>query len=331
MKKRATKKIKSSVKRFCLENKRFSLFFLLLFFLDMRLGILNDQLFLNNLNTDPIQTTTRVPSVLYFVHGYASDNQIFNDMIQYLNQTNFFYQYTTSQPYFFDYFEKYNKSGYSRFETHFITDGISAYATDFFQSIQSNHNSLTRVDIIAHSLGGIIVREMLRLFHSQLMKNKIIINRVITLGTPHLGSKLANHPLKDTVELFAGDEWDTPIIDSLIPNSDFIRQLNFPTADYMSNINWYFVGGISLDPFCYLAKKFVFNGLDCDGFVDWRSALAMELEVDSCLRLVVMKSHHTLYNDPKQEIYECVLDWFKPNFRLSKIHSGLDLESTPAL
>jgi hypothetical protein len=310
------KEIKSSVKQVCSENKRYSLLLLFLILVDLQFGFFRGTIISENLDLKSQQSSIRMSSALYFIHGYAGDNQDFTDMVQYLNQTNFLRHYPTGNPYFFDYFAKYNKSGLTRHETHFVVNGISAYATDFYHSLQSTHDVYTRIDIIAHSLGGIIVREMLRLFHSELEKSKIIISRIITLGTPHLGTKLANHPLKEPVEVFAGDKWDTPIIDSLTPECDFINRLNDPTLDYMNNVNWYFVGGISLDPICYLGKRLVFDGLNCDGFVDWRSALAMKLDIKNCLRLVVEKTHHNLYHDPKQEIYQYIHDWIKPDFRV---------------
>ncbi len=310
------KKTKLSIQKLFSQNKRYSLFLLFLILVDMQFGMLNEDFIIKKMDSDLHYSTMRLSSALYFVHGYKGNNQDFSDMIRYLNQTSFFQQYSTPKPYFFSYFQKYDSKGLSWYETHFIFNGITVFATDFFQYILSNHNNFTKIDIIAHSLGGIIVREMARLFKSELENRMIYIENVITLGTPHLGTKLATHPLKNSIEIFTGDEWNTPIIESISPSSAFISRLNAKADEYMSDINWYFVAGVSIDPISYLGTKLVFNGKNCDGFVDWKSALAMGLDIGNCTRLVVEKTHHHLRCDPHQEIYHYITEWIRPDFRI---------------
>ena len=263
----------------------------------------------------------RISSCIYFVHGYGANNSQFYDMINFFNDTEIFHRYTISSPLFFDYFKKYREMDITEKEIHGLDGGITTYASDFYNQLVKEHSNGAQIDIVAHSLGGLIIRELLRNYRYELEMNGIRFNRIVTLGTPHLGSILAQHPLKETLMMFLGSEWDTPIIESVKPNSSFVTHLNTRPLDYMSEINWLFIAGVSLGILETLGQRVIFNGLSCDGFVTYESALGYKLEQDVNIfinRVILQKSHFQLIYDPEeQESYKSIIQWFNhynPNY-----------------
>jgi triacylglycerol lipase len=65
-----------------------------------------------------------------------------------------------------------------------------------------------RIDLVAHSLGGLVAR-----FYLQQLGGARRIDRLITLGTPHQGTHAANFI-------------PTPLVRQLLPDAPFIRHLN---------------------------------------------------------------------------------------------------------
>lgn len=254
--------------------------------------------------------TDSVGSQVYFVHGYNGNNSQFNDMINYLNNTNSFDRKSEKIcPLFFNYYEKYHNLGLSKTEIHNIVGGISTYAMDFYNQLCETHET-AEIDIVAHSLGGLIVREMLRNHRNELERSGITVLRVITLGTPHLGTELVNHPLTEQILWFCGWNCETLIEQSLTPNSVFLSHLNQHPASYMDDIEWFFVAGVSLHPLAFSVQEIIFNGVPCDGLVDCESALGIGLDFEPSNRLILQKDHQQLICDPQnQESYECVDKW----------------------
>jgi len=255
-------------------------------------------------------------SSLYFIHGYGGNNSQFDDLLQCMEKSSFSKRHIKKNVHihFFDYFKKYYAINMTLDEIHNIKGGISTYATDFFELLNSNYYSSTQIDIdiVAHSLGGLIVREMLRLYSTQLRDIGINIARVITLGTPHLGSDLSNNPL---VELIIGSDCDNQVINSMAPDSDFITLLNRNPESYMSNIEWYFIAGINLNIFPIIIQELVFSGVPGDGIVDWKSALAVNLDFEPESRVVLYKDHNQLIFDPKnKESYSYIRRWLIGDF-----------------
>jgi pimeloyl-ACP methyl ester carboxylesterase len=86
----------------------------------------------------------------------------------------------------------------------------------------------TRADIVAHSMGGLVARKFVFDNHHYRSSNNYeqgAIRRLITLGTPHQGSALANILLRDqsvTVNCLRDDEPNTPGIQ----NSDIDEAIN---------------------------------------------------------------------------------------------------------
>ncbi|MFX0173378.1 MAG: esterase/lipase family protein [Candidatus Hodarchaeota archaeon] len=255
-------------------------------------------------------------SYVYFVHGYFASNSYFDDMISFLNNSGYFQVDSDHKitPAYFDYFEKYIRLNMTRKTVHYIEGGISTYAEDFFELLCTTHTTPTKLVIIAHSLGGIITREMLRNYRVQLEEMGIQIVRVITLATPHLGTELATYPLIESALNLMRSSWSTPVGRSLSPSSEFIRRLNKDISTYMNNIDWYFIAGVSFDLVSLFGQELIYNGIPCDGFVDWKSALAIGLDVEPAVRLVLPKDHYQLIHDPKnQESYQYICNWLSGN------------------
>ncbi|MFX0087798.1 MAG: esterase/lipase family protein [Candidatus Hodarchaeota archaeon] len=133
--------------------------------------------------------TDSIGSQVYFVHGYCGNESQFYDMINYLDNSELFNNQLnrTIEHLFFNFYEKYYNLGMTKTQIHNIQGGISTFALDFFEQLRQTHDS-AEISIVAHSLGGLIVREMLRNHRRELELSKITIIRVITLGTPHLGT-----------------------------------------------------------------------------------------------------------------------------------------------
>jgi pimeloyl-ACP methyl ester carboxylesterase len=106
----------------------------------------------------------------------------------------------------------------------------------------------TQIDIIGHSMGGLIARELLRIHRENLQDNyQVDIGRVITLGTPHEGSYIAHEtiPAQLVVWLFSwiGPNWDSILFDSFDPDSDFLTTLNENPSSYSNDIEWTTISG----------------------------------------------------------------------------------------
>ena len=255
--------------------------------------------------------SSRTLTFIYFVHGYGATNSQFGDMIKYF-EDDFSKYYVNKRPLFFDYFSKYLNESFSTDDVHHIEGGISTYAKDCFDQLLNSHPEGARVDIIAHSMGGLILREMLRNFRNELENKGIIIHKVATLGTPHLGTELATHPIKELAVNFMGQDWQSPVIKTISPASRFILQLNHEPERYMNGIKWFFLAGQSTEIINVLGQLLIYNGVACDGFVDSESALGLGLDVSGIKRAILPKNHYQLIFDPvNQDSYLCINKWLQ--------------------
>jgi len=80
------------------------------------------------------------------------------------------------------------------FRYYDLTRNFSTYAAALVRLIefirrlaQIKHQSVPKVNIIAHSMGGLIVREALQVQYASKAKAEEAINKIVTLGTPHRG------------------------------------------------------------------------------------------------------------------------------------------------
>ena len=80
------------------------------------------------------------------------------------------------------------------FRYYDLTRNFSSYASalvrliDFVRRLaQIKHEAVPKVNIIAHSMGGLIVREAVQMEYRSKVKAEAVINKIVTLGTPHRG------------------------------------------------------------------------------------------------------------------------------------------------
>ncbi len=275
-----------------------------------------------DLLTTQVDSNNQSNAHVYFVHGYNGKNSQFNDLILYLLGNNLLDRYVSYQ--YFDYFERGQSEGLSTYEIH-EKYNISDYAYDFCMKLANKHHSEAQIDIVAHSLGGLITREMLRLYREQLENQGINISRIITLGTPHTGIQFANVPLLEVIDAFLGDRWYSTILNSIDPSSSFLQTLNAAPSNYSEGIEWYTIAGVCNHPIAILTQGLL-GGLH-DGLIEYRSASAeyrfsnifssLSIQVDLPLfthTKVILNGvgHDQLINDPHHQIsYPYLDDWLQ--------------------
>lgn len=190
--------------------------------------------------------------VLYFVHGYFGSNSDFADMMQaFAAESEISAGFTA-----FHSFSYYSAFGISDTDTTAINNlhyasSIDDYAEDLYDAL-SQYPSGTQINFVAHSMGGIIVRRMLMNYRTQLENSEVDIGCVVTMGTPNLGTWLAN-PLNSWATILTllggylgsnGALWPSPVFWSLCPLAPFIIDLNYDPNSYSDNIRWYTGAGI---------------------------------------------------------------------------------------
>ncbi|MHA1965028.1 MAG: alpha/beta fold hydrolase [Candidatus Thorarchaeota archaeon] len=191
------------------------------------------------------QTEMKNPlaSAVYFVHGYFGSDSEWFDLMPYLNLG----VYNIVE--FFDYFAKY--SGMTENEVHWLIENpISTYANDLADEVIARLPDNTQVDFVGHSMGGIIIREMIRLRADDLKAAKIGIGSVFTLASPHMGTEMAEINLVGNalafISLLYGDLWYSPALFAMQPDSPFMISLNNDPDSYGSDINWHALATIDL-------------------------------------------------------------------------------------
>ncbi|MHA1613725.1 MAG: esterase/lipase family protein, partial [Candidatus Thorarchaeota archaeon] len=207
------------------------------------------------------QTNMKNPlgTCVYFVHGYLGNDETFFNMIDTLNPS-LRVNYGSENILKFSYFDAYQNL--TKLEVHNLEGGISTYAEDFLNRILSdNHPIGTQIDIVGYSLGGLITREMLRLYRPNLQSEGIDVGRVITLGTPHNGTPMASSTLISIGvtylnSFFTGETWSTPVFHSVNYGTPFISTLNSDPESYSNDIKWYTIAGDNLGTFYLLGLIF---------------------------------------------------------------------------
>lgn len=111
----------------------------------------------------------------------------------------------------------------------------------------------TQIDIVAHSMGGLITREMLRCYRNVLRSDDIDVGRVITIGTPHYGTYAATAPLPLALVYYIQNiipqvsDWDTAVLRSFAPGSAFLTTLNANPSSYSYDIVWDTISGRNMN------------------------------------------------------------------------------------
>jgi len=183
-------------------------------------------------------------SYVYFVHGFHGTNDQFLNLIEELGILGTFDGYGDDNVRYFDYFEDYS----SHSDAHAAS--IEEFAVNFKDKLINEHPAGTQIDIVAHSMGGLITRQMLMTERETLESSGIEIARVITLGTPHQGTNIAIPGLIphyiSILDLFYNPEpWICDVFYQLAPDHDFITTLNDDPMSYSSGIEWYTFSAIS--------------------------------------------------------------------------------------
>jgi pimeloyl-ACP methyl ester carboxylesterase len=130
---------------------------------------------------------------LYFVHGYWGTDADFELLYDYFRfeQNLFETDYDVDNVRYFDYFEYYSADSLLEMDAVHWAHSTSEFADNLFNELLGLPSD-SQVTIIAHSMGGLITREMLRLHRDNLDSAGISLGKVITLGTPQTGTWLAN-------------------------------------------------------------------------------------------------------------------------------------------
>jgi uncharacterized protein (TIGR02145 family) len=151
------------------------------------------------------------------IHGWLGGLSSFEDMDAYLLQQGYIWPLT--------YRKTYPNSASFNDNINAAYDGI----IDLFSKVRSGKISCGKVDIIAHSMGGILSR-----LYLQSTNYKNDIHKLITLNTPHSGTQGANFiydignvmcPLLEWINI--GEFICSPAVENMRVNSNSIRnQLN---------------------------------------------------------------------------------------------------------
>ena len=190
---------------------------------------------------------------LYFVHGYWGMDSALYDMQDNLEgRISFKTEYDVNNIKFFDYYEAFGATTDLEKDLVHWAFSISVFAFNLYAELNSLPND-SQVNIIAHSMGGLIVREMLRLYRTDLEIGGINIGKIITIGTPHYGTNLAGYqlPWAPILALIGGlivrgDLWPSPVFWEMDPLSSFLSTLNEDPMSYSSGIDWYTISGYDL-------------------------------------------------------------------------------------
>ncbi|MHA2081755.1 MAG: DUF7379 domain-containing protein [Candidatus Thorarchaeota archaeon] len=257
------------------------------------------------------QNTMRHPlgRYLYFVHGFwgETDNflKLWNNLTTRPDFNTLHYYYNDIKE--FSYFDYYGAISEAEKDAVHREYTISNFAENLYNELLSLPSG-SQVNIIAHSMGGIIVREMLRLYRTDLETSEKSFGKIITLGTPNGGTWLAN-PDNDWAALYAviggylytGHLWPSPVFWSMSPNTALMIQLNSDPLAYSSNIDWYTISGYSFagSVLTYFIHFDISDPVVARGMAHLSFSEQADFDV----------AHSVLIDDPDGTTYDSVHDW----------------------
>jgi triacylglycerol esterase/lipase EstA (alpha/beta hydrolase family) len=239
-------------------------------------------------------------SYVYFVHGFHGNDDQFENLINTLYGWGTFDEYDGYG--YFDYFEDYS--------SHNVAHGasIEEFAENFRNKLIYEHPAGTQIDIVAHSMGGLIVRQMLMEDRQTLESYGIEVARVITLGTPHDGTSIAAPGLGviyvRIMDLFYNEEpWICDVFEQMGPDNDFITTLNADPLSYSSGIEWYTFSAISNSAEAIVLLP-VHLGANDVPVANGRAHLsfATQRTIENC-------EHNQLIDDTQQRTYTDISTW----------------------
>ncbi len=135
----------------------------------------------------------------------------------------------------------------------YLYEKIEFVLSDYFGDKWKN-SEVYKIDLVVHSQGGLVVREMLRGLREntggfgELENAANHINRVITVNTPHFGSSLAAENMNDIIEKYPGlaliiNDLDNPKKHSLVEAKVDLSFWKDRGAGLISpNWYWYLLG-----------------------------------------------------------------------------------------
>jgi pimeloyl-ACP methyl ester carboxylesterase len=243
---------------------------------------------------------------LYFIHGYwGLDAQFTNMWSDFSGHGLFKTDYES--PRFFDYFEAYGATTQSEKDAIHWGCSISSFAYNLYDELR-NLPSGSQVNIIGHSMGGLIAREMLRLYRTQLDSAGVSIGKVVTLGTPNYGTYLAS-PSNNWAFilsligglLYSGTLWPSPVFWSMAPASCLFWALNSDPLNYSSGIEWCTVSGY--DVIGSVLTLFIHGDVSDPIVARGRAHLSFATQAFFDV------SHYLLIDDPSETTYDYIADW----------------------
>lgn len=169
------------------------------------------------------------PSLL-MVHGLWGTSSTFQEMEEHLMQQN------TKM---YDDFQTNRMSYLASISNNLTVGTLNAQKEVLKSKALQNNISLGKIDVLAHSNGGLLTRTYIQ---SDFFRNDI--NKFITFNTPHSGSQLANlvldplfpSEMQDAVDTFLG-ETENGLVENLKVDSNFIQELN-STSLQESNLDY---------------------------------------------------------------------------------------------
>jgi len=249
-----------------------------------------------------IEMAHPLESYVYFVHGYHGNWTQYFDMVNNMSETiNSLYDGIR----YFSYYDGYDSVD----DAHDAS--IEEYANHFTVHLLNEHTYGTQIDIVAHSMGGLIARQMLMDYRSNLQSQGILVSRVITLGTPQTGSKLLDSPsalillqnLLDFIGWDRVDPWVTEILMQETTTSEFMANLNADPMSYSERIEWYTIAGNAP----WLEQFYVYDIHEeySDGLIGISRAhlsFSTQVTISDC-------NHQTLIEDSLKRSYSYIRDW----------------------
>jgi pimeloyl-ACP methyl ester carboxylesterase len=182
--------------------------------------------------SQPVQVTLIRPPI-FLIHGIWSKPAAWN-----------YFTALTTDPRFSPLLEAANYAGSNglsvSFNEYFVFSQMTQWIAQF--AIQ-NEVAATQADIVAHSMGGLIARDMVRdpRFYSSGNYGSGTIHKLITIDTPHNGSDFApllvfSKPLGECPLAFSlGGHTVAGGVEDLIPNSALLNSLNSGPATIISH------------------------------------------------------------------------------------------------
>lgn len=231
--------------------------------------------------------------ILILVHGWTGDASTWRTFLpKILKETN----------------PKYSEIWTFVYNSSF---GIAENARKFAGEVKA-YSKGAHIDIVAHSMGGLVSRSMIEQFNGA-----AYINRLITVGSPHKGSPLAvfRYIFGELVKLDDKEDYsiynyNTQGFRDLNTFSAFITELNKITKPAIPYYSVAAVNATKLNPFSIYVSNFLLSGPD-DGIVEVSSAKGCPgvISNDPDIRIDEPWAHLEMPHD--EDIYNRVLKYLR--------------------